>query len=451
MGEKYFPGVVNTMDQRNLRYAVIAKPMGPDCNLNCRYCFYLEKKELLGPGVPHRMSGEVLEAFIRQYIESQDFPEVLFVWQGGEPTLLGVDFFRKAVALQTKYAAGKRVTNSIQTNGTLIDDQWGEFLSANNFLVGLSIDGPATLHNRYRVDRQGQPSFSRVMRAVDLLKKHDTRFNTLTVVNDANSRKPLKLYRFLKEVGEGFIQFIPLVERSPGKTARSLGLNLNMPPIAETGSGPPVMPWSVKPGRFGEFYVQIFDEWVRRDVGKIFVQFFDVALGNWIGTSSGLCQFAPACGHSGLLEHNGDLYPCDHYVYPQYKLGNIFEKPLNELIDSDQKRRFNGFKKSSLAPDCLNCRVLFACNGDCPKHRFLRTPDGKRGLSYLCAAYRRIFTHMDPFLRIMAKMVLAGGEAADIMAYMAEADTKQRFKTVKRNDPCPCGSGRKYKKCCGST
>jgi uncharacterized protein len=438
------------MDQRNLRYAVIAKPMGPDCNLNCRYCFYLEKKKLFSAGASHRMSSEVLEEFIRQYIESQDFPEVHFVWQGGEPTLLGVDFFHKAVVLQKKYAAGKRVTNSIQTNGTLLDDKWCELLSANGFLVGLSIDGPETLHNRYRVDRQGRPTFSRVMRAVDLLKKHDTRFNTLTVVNDVNSRNPLKLYRFLKEVSEGFIQFIPLVERSPGKTARDLGMKLDMPPGAEPGSGPPVTPWSVKPGRFGEFYVRIFDEWVRQDVGKIFVQFFDVALGNWLGSGSGLCQFAPTCGHSGLLEHNGDLYACDHYVYPQYKLGNIFEKPLNELIDSDQKRRFNSFKKSSLPPYCLACNVLFACNGDCPKHRFLRTPDGERGLSYLCPAYRRIFNHMDPFFRIMAKMVLAGGEAAGIMAHMAEMDRQKQFMTVKRNDPCPCGSGRKYKKCCGN-
>jgi len=438
------------MDQRNLQYAVISKPMGPDCNLKCKYCFYLEKKKLFGAEVAHRMSGEVLETFIRQYIESQDFPEIHFAWQGGEPTILGVNFFKKVVALQTKYAAGKSVTNSIQTNGTLLDDQWCDFLSENSFLVGLSIDGPEKLHNRYRVDRHGRPSFSQVMQGVDLLKKHDIRFNTLTVVNDANSRKPLELYCFLKEVSEGFMQFIPLVERSPGKTAKDLGMNLSMPPCTEEDNGPPVMPWSVKPGRFGEFYVQIFDEWVRQDVGKVFVQFFDVALGNWMGSSAGLCQFAPTCGHSGLLEHNGDFYACDHYVYPQYKLGNIFEKPLIELINSDKKRRFNSLKKSSLTPYCLDCNVLFACNGDCPKHRFLKAPDGKLGLSYLCSAYRRIFNHMDPFLRIMAKRILSGGEAASIIADIAEMDRQKHFMTARRNDPCPCGSGRKYKKCCGT-
>jgi len=440
----------DTMEQPNLPYAVIAKPMGPDCNLDCRYCFYLEKKNLFDAKVSHRMSGEVLEDFIRQYIESQNVPEIHFAWQGGEPTLLGVDYFKEAVGLQKKNAAGKRVTNSIQTNGTLIDDKWCEFLRANDFLVGLSIDGPARLHDRYRVDRKGRSSFARVMGAVDLLIKHGTRFNTLTVVNDANSRHPLELYRFLKEISEGFIQFIPLVERSPGKTAKGLGMNLDMPPAAEAGAGPPLKSWSVTPRRFGEFYVQIFDEWVRQDVGRVFVQFFDVALGNWMGSGSGLCQFAPTCGHSGLLEHNGDLYTCDHYVYPQYRLGNIFEKPLKEMIASERKRRFNRFKQSALTPYCRECSVLFACHGDCPKHRFRRTPDGEPGLSYLCTAYRRIFSHMDPLMRIMAQMVRGGGEAAGIMAYLAETDRQKQFKTAGRNDPCPCGSGRKYKKCCGN-
>ncbi len=433
-------------------YAIITKPIGPICNMGCRYCFYLEKKQLFGDHGSFRMSPGVLETFIRQYLALRDVPEVQFVWQGGEPTLLGVQFFRMVVELQGKYANGKNVTNAIQTNGILLDDEWCEFLTEYGFLVGLSIDGPRELHDRYRVDKGGKPTFDAVMRALEFLKKHNTQFNTLTVVSDANSRHPLEVYRFLKEVGEGYMQFIPLVERKPDAEAEALGLKLSLPPVpGDENHTSPVMPWSVTPKQFGEFYVQIFDEWVRQDVGTYFVQFFDGALGNWMGVGSGVCHFAPKCGHAGALEHNGDLYACDHYVYPKYKLGNILEKPLDELMDSDKQRKFGSDKLDMLPQYCRECDVRFACNGECPKHRFMQTPGEEPGLNYLCPAYKHIFGHMAPYMEIMAGLVRSGRGAAQVMEYVAGENRRKQFATVKRNDPCPCGSGRKFKKCCAAS
>ena len=425
-------------DNPKLQHTILAKPGGPLCNMACRYCFYLEKAHLFGAQGSFIMSSEILEAFVRQYIALQDAPEVQFVWQGGEPTLLGVAFFRKVVELQKKYANGKKVANSIQTNGILLDDRWCGFLTDNGFLVGLSIDGPRKLHDRYRVDKRRRPTFDRVMRGLAFLKKHDTEFNTLTVVNNVNSGYPLEVYRFLKEVGKGFMQFIPLVERKPDKEARELGLELGLPPVpGEKGAPSPVTPWSVNPNQFGEFYVQIFDEWVRQDVGKYFVQFFDVALGNWMGHGSTLCVFAQECGYAGVLEHNGELYSCDHYVYPKYKLGNILNKSLGEMLGSPGQRKFGSDKFEMLPNDCRKCEVRFACNGECPKHRFMHTPGGEPGLAYLCPAYKRIFSHMAPYMRLMAELVLSGREASRVMEYVAEQDSRKRFANVKRNDPCP--------------
>jgi uncharacterized protein len=439
------------MHHQKAPYAIIAKPIGPLCNLACKYCFYLEKQQLFHKKSRFRMSYEVLEAFIRQYITSQDFPEVVFSWQGGEPTLLGVDYFCKVVELQKKYANGKKISNALQTNGVLLDDKWCEFLTENQFLVGLSIDGPEDLHDCFRVDKHQRPTFDSVMKGVEFLKKHSTQFNTLTVVNDTSSRKPLDVYRFLKEVCEGFMQFIPLIELKPDKEAKALGLDLGMPPDRNKNKyEPSVTEWSVKPGKFGEFYTQIFDEWVRCDVGKVFVQFFDVALGNWMGLGSGLCVFAPTCGHASVLEHNGDLYTCDHYVYPQYKLGNILERPLDELMDSNLQRQFGLNKLDLLPQDCVRCEVRFACNGECPKHRFLGANSGEPQLSYLCSAYQRIFKHMNPYMKVMTGMVSSGKEASLVMDYVAGEDRQKLFNTAKRNDPCPCGSGKKFKKCCGS-
>ena len=430
----------------------MTKPIGPICNLDCKYCFYLEKEQLYDPNEQFRMSDEVLETYIRQYIDQQDVPEVGFAWQGGEPTLLGVDFFRKAVTLQQQYADGKRITNAIQTNGTLLNDEWCQFLTEHDFLVGISIDGPAELHDAYRVDKRQRPTFDRVMRGVEFLKKHKTEFNTLTVVNRVNSQHPLEVYRFLKEIGSGFIQFIPLVERKADGEAKKLQLDLATPPDPAGGDSPdsPVTSWSVTAQDYGDFLVQIFEEWVRRDVGKYFVQIFDVSLGAWMAMPPSLCIFAPTCGTAMAMEHDGNVYACDHYVYPRYKLGNILNRSIGEMVNSDQQRRFGADKADKLPRFCRECDVRFACNGECPKHRFLETPDGEPGLNYLCRAYKTFFHHVDPAMRMMASLLRSGRPAAMVMDWIAEQDRQNAHKTAKRNDPCPCGSGRKFKHCCAS-
>jgi len=434
-----------------MHFHVMAKPSGASCNLRCTYCFYTEKETLYNAPARFRMSREVLESFIRQYIETQDAPEVEFAWQGGEPTLLGVDYFRTAVTLQQKYANAKKVTNSIQTNGTRLTDAWCRFFKKHGFLVGLSIDGPRALHDRYRVKAGGQPTFDTVMSGLELLKKHQVPFNTLTVVNDHNARRPLDVYQFLKQVGDGHMQFIPAVERLPDHTAKSLGLDLALPPLlGEKGKTIKLAPWSVIPGSLADFYINIFDEWVHNDVGRVFVQFFDVALGNWLGAGFGLCQFSPTCGMAAALEHNGDLYACDHYVYPEYKLGNILDTPLQELMASTVQQSFGKAKLKNLPVYCESCEVRPACHGDCPKHRFAQTPDGEPGLSYLCRAYKTIFKHMAPYLNIMADLVRSGRPAPEIMNILKMQQAKApRIKTPGRNAPCPCGSGKKYKRCCG--
>jgi uncharacterized protein len=308
-------------------FHLLTKPVGPICNLDCKYCFYLEKEKLYPGENQWRMSDVVLEEYIRQYIHSQPVPEINFAWQGGEPTLLGVDFFRKAVALQKQFANGKTIFNAIQTNGTLLDDEWCEFLAANKFLVGLSIDGPAELHDKYRVDKRQQPTFASVMRGLELLKKHGVEFNTLTVVNRANSQQPLEVYRFLKGIGSQFMQFIPLVERAAPAEMKSAGYDFAAPPLpGRPENASAVTPWSVEAEQYGNFLCAIFDDWVRHDVGKTFVQLFDVALGNWMGLGSSLCVFAEKCGAALAIEHNGDLYSCDHYVYPRHKLGNVMNQ-----------------------------------------------------------------------------------------------------------------------------
>ena len=363
-------------------FHVMTKPIGPICNLDCKYCFYLEKEKLYPGGHGWKMSDEVLESYIRQYIEQQNVPEISFAWQGGEPTLLGVDYFRKVAELQKRYAGGKKITNAFQTNGTLLDDEWCEFFAKEKYLIGLSIDGPRHLHDHYRVDKQQQPTFDAVMRGRDFLKKHGCDFNTLTVVNRANSFEPLAVYDFLKEIGSGFIQFIPLVERLPQTRLKVLGFDFAEPPdpalpAAEPDS--PVTAWSVPAKQYGEFLCAIFDKWVKQDVGKIFVQLFDVALGNWMGLGSSLCVFAETCGHALALEHNGDLYSCDHYVYPKYLLGNLLKQSLGDMVNSPQQEKFGSDKQTTLPRYCRQCEVRFACNGECPKHRFTAPPTGKRG------------------------------------------------------------------------
>lgn len=400
-------------------FHLLTKPIGPICNLDCKYCFYLEKEKLYPGERQWRMSDEVLAEYVRQYIESQPGPEVYFAWQGGEPTLLGVDFFRKAVALQQQFAGGKVISNALQTNGTLLDEEWCRFLAGEKFLIGLSIDGPRELHDQYRVDKGQKPTFDRVMRGLELLKQHRVDFNTLTVVSDANSRQPLEVYRFLKNIGSEFLQFIPLVERNAA--SNEAGLDFAAPPVlghARVGTDnalSPVTPWSVKSEQYGIFLCTIFDEWVRRDVGKVFVQLFDVALGNWMGLGSSLCVFAETCGSAMAIEHNGDVYSCDHYVYPQYRLGNVMNQSLGEMVGSPSQTKFGNDKADLLPRYCRDCEVRFACNGECPKHRFIRTPDGEEGLNYLCAAYKKFFNHADPQMKTMARLLREGRAAADIM------------------------------------
>jgi uncharacterized protein len=392
---------------------------------------------------------------VRSYIEGQDIPEVSFAWQGGEPTLMGVDFFRRAVAFQKLYANGKRITNAFQTNGTLLNDEWCEFLAENQFLIGLSVDGPRELHDCYRVDKHQKPTFDLVMRGLSLLKKHRVEFNTLTVVHDRNSREPLKVYHFLKnEAGSKFMQFIPLVERQPDAGAQALNLTLAQPPMdCETPGAQQVTSWSVKAADYGKFLISVFDEWVHRDVGTVFIQHFDTALSIWSGLESPVCVFREKCGDAMILEHDGRVYSCDHFMYPQYDLGNVLESPLSEITASPRQRAFGDAKADTLPQYCRKCEVRFACNGECPKHRFIETPDGEKGLNYLCEGYKAFFKHIDPHMKVMARLLRERRAPATIMQilnqyeYQAPAQTRRR---PRPNDDCPCGSGRKYKKCCSN-
>ena len=419
-------------------FHVMVKPRGPICNLDCEYCYFLSKERLY-PDSDFRMSGALLEEYTRQYIEAQRVPEVTFAWQGGEPTLMGLDFFREAVAYQQKYRKpGMRIINALQTNGTLLDDGWGQFFHDHHFLIGISIDGPPHLHDAYRRDKGGRPTFERVLRGVEVLKRHRVEFNVLTCVNAANAPYPLDVYRFLRdEIGAAFIQFIPIVERD-----NATGFQ----------EGSAITPRTVTGEQYGRFLIGVFDEWVRRDVGRVFVQIFDVALAAWSGQRPGLCVFEETCGVALAMEHNGDVYSCDHFVEPRYNLGNMNVIPLADLVASDRQRQFGLDKRDKLPRMCRECEVRFVCNGGCPKNRLLATPDGEPGLNYLCAGYKAFFTHIDRPMRIMAAELRAGRPPANVMLILAreEAGRTRQFATVGRNDPCPCGSGRKFKNCCGS-
>jgi len=392
----------------------MTKPIGPICNLDCKYCFYLEKEKLYPGTKTWAMPDEVLEQYVQQYIAAQPGDEIHFAWQGGEPTLLGLNFFRRVVDLQQRHAGGKTIANALQTNGVLIDDAWGEFLAEHRFLVGVSIDGPRDLHDCYRVDKGQAPTFDRVMRGIAKLKQHNVDFNTLTVVHRRNSQHPVEVYRFLKEIGSGFIQLIPIVERRAA-SGSSDGLVLIKPSFGDAAE---VTEWSVEPKAYGTFLSRIFDEWVKKDVGRVFVQLFDVALESWMGMDASLCVFKKTCGSALAMEHTGDLYSCDHFVYPENKLGNIMETALENLVDSPQQKAFGQAKSESLPRMCRTCEVRFACNGECPKHRFLTTPDGEPGLNYLCAGYKHFFKHIDPYMQFMAGELRAERPPANIMRFL---------------------------------
>lgn len=425
-------------------FSVMLKPAGSSCNLRCTYCYYLEKSKLYSKNVS-RMSDEILELFIKQYIEAQDVPDVSFVWQGGEPTLMGIEFYKRAVELQKKYANGKRILNSFQTNGSLLTDEWCEFLAKNDMLVGISIDGEAHIHDMHRLTALGRPSHEMVMKGVRLLQKHGVEFNTLSVVNNTSAHFAQQTYRFLKQIGSRFMQFLPVVEQYD-EEAGEYDLKLASP-ICEGK----VTEWSVNPIDYGNFLISIFDEWVRNDVGRYYVQIFDATLANYIGARPGVCTLGSTCGDALVMEHNGDVYSCDHFVFPEYLLGNIKDTPLSELVALQRQFDFGLIKRNALPKQCLRCAHYRLCYGECPKHRISTSSDGERGLNYLCEGLSLFFDYVDPYMKFMAKELSHKRAPANVMSWIKNKE-KQVIKHIvvpSRNDMCPCGSGKKFKNCCG--
>lgn len=388
---------------------VMLKPAGAHCNLACKYCYYLEKNKLYPTAQRHLMSDEMLEQFTREYIEAQTMSQVLFTWHGGEPLLRSIDFYRKALSLQQKYAGSRRIDNVIQTNGTLLTDEWCEFFAQNHWLVGISIDGPQPDHDHYRLTAAGKPSWKKVMQGIKLLKKHGVEWNAMAVVNAYNVNHPLEFYRFFKENGCQFLQFTPIVERltrhEDGRTLASLA-DKDEISLSEA---------SVAPEQWGYFLCAIFDEWVRKDVGKIFVEIFDCTLANWMGISPGICAYSKECGHAGVMEHNGDVYSCDHFVFPEYKLGNIRDHSLIDMLYGEQQQEFSRLKHSSLPRQCKECDMEFACHGECPKNRFMKDKYGDSGLNYLCPGYYHYYQHVAPYMDYMKQELMSQRPPSNIM------------------------------------
>lgn len=388
---------------------IMLKPAGAHCNLACKYCYYLEKNKLYPTAQRHLMSDEMLEQFTREYIEAQTMNQVLFTWHGGEPLLRSIDFYRKALSLQQKYAGGRRIDNVIQTNGTLLTDEWCEFFAQNHWLVGISIDGPQPDHDHYRLTAAGEPSWKKVMQGIKLLKKHGVEWNAMAVVNAYNANHPLEFYRFFKENGCQFLQFTPIVERltrhEDGRTLASLA-DKDEISLSEA---------SVAPEQWGYFLCAIFDEWVRKDVGKIFVEIFDCTLANWMGISPGICAYSKECGHAGVMEHNGDVYSCDHFVFPEYKLGNIRDHSLIDMLYGEQQQEFSRLKHSSLPRQCKECDMEFACHGECPKNRFMKDKYGDSGLNYLCPGYYHYYQHVAPYMDYMKQELMSQRPPSNIM------------------------------------
>lgn len=388
---------------------VMLKPAGAHCNLACKYCYYLEKNNLYQNTPRHLMSDEMLEQFTREYIEAQTMPQVLFTWHGGEPLMRSIDFYKKALALQKKYAHGKQIDNVIQTNGTLLTDEWCEFFAQNHWLVGISIDGPQEYHDHYRVTPAGKPSWEKVMQGISLLKKHRVEWNAMAVVNAYNAEHPLEFYHFFRDNGCQYLQFTPIVERltehEDGRTLASLADDREIP-LADA---------SVTPAQWGNFLCTIFDDWVRHDVGKMFVEIFDCTLANWMGVLPGICAYSKECGHAGVMEHNGDVYSCDHFVFPEYKLGNIRDKSLIDMLYGEKQQAFSRLKHTSLPRQCKECDMEFACHGECPKNRFEKDKYGEPGLNYLCQGYYQYYSHVAPYMDFMKRELLAQRPPANIM------------------------------------
>ena len=444
------PGPILTVPGAPMAFHVMAKPTGATCNLDCEYCFFLSK-EMLYPGSRFRMAEELQETYLRQLLEAHDrAPEVVIAWQGGEPTMMGLDFFRRSIEIQKRYARpGQKLLNTLQTNGTLLTDEWGAFLKENDFLVGISIDGPREMHDTYRVDKGGKPTFSRVIRGLDVLKRHEVDWNVLTTVHAVNGDRGRQVYRFLRDdLGATFIQFIPIIERATPETLQiadaGWGGGVHGRPLY-TQDGSLVTHRSVAPEQYGRFLIDVFEEWVRRDIGTVYVQMFDTALANWFGEPGGMCVHAETCGLQLAVEHNGDLYSCDHFVEPNYLLGNIRDKTMLELIALPQQKKFGQDKRDTLTQFCLDCDVRFACNGGCPKDRFTISPSGESGQHYLCAGYKDFFHHVREPMEAMAQLIRDDRAPADLMTTYTEADAQRG-----RNDPCPCASGKKWKRCHGA-
>lgn len=426
-------------------FHVLAKPTGAVCNLDCSYCFYLVKEELY-PDSDFRMKEAVLDAYLRQLVEAhRDMPQITVAWQGGEPTLMGLPFFRRVVErLAALVPAGVQLEHTLQTNGVRLDDEWCVFLSQNRFLVGLSIDGPREMHDAYRVDKKGRGTFDQVVRAARLLRAHKVEHNALVTVHAANQDHPVEVYRFLRdELGFEFIQLIPIVERLDEGGLEAGGH------AAFSRAEAPITDRTVSSEAWGEFLVAIFDEWVRRDVGRVFVPTFESAVASWLGLAPAMCIFRETCGNAVALEHNGDLYSCDHFVTPQHRLGNVLDTTMRQMVDSAQQRAFGSAKQEGLPSQCRACSVRFACNGACPKDRFLADETGQAGLNYLCAGYYRFFTHIDGPMRLIANLLKAGRPAEEAMLALRQLDDPAAA-GLSRNSPCPCGSGRKLKACHGA-
>lgn len=399
---------MNTISPFSKPLYVLAKPVGASCNLRCKYCYYLEKSHLYRNAPARVMSDELLERFVQEYIQAQTMSQVLFTWHGGEPLMRPLSFYRKAVALQEKYAFGRQIDNTIQTNGTLLTDEWCEFFKEHNWLVGISIDGPQEFHDEYRRTASDKPSWQKVMRGIRLLRKHGVEWNAMAVVNDFNAGYPLEFYHFFKEMGAKYIQFAPVVERM---AAHSDGRHLATFVDQEC----PVADFSVSPAQWGDFLCAIFDEWVRHDVGQTYVEIFDCTLANWVGERPGICVYAKECGHAGVMEFNGDVYSCDHFVFPEYKLGNIRDRTLVEMLYGEQQRQFSCLKHASLPKQCKECEWEFACHGECPKNRFVNDRYGNPGLNYLCSGYRHFYEHVAPYMDFMKKEFMNQRPPANVM------------------------------------
>ncbi|MCX8064257.1 MAG: anaerobic sulfatase maturase [Candidatus Hydrogenedentes bacterium] len=424
-------------------FHIMAKPVGPTCNLRCEYCFYLEKYKMF-PSIKV-MQEQVLKKFIQEYISVNPSEEIVFGWQGGEPTIAGTSFFKKAVEYQELFSLGKKIINTFQTNGVNLNEEWIDFLTTYNFLVGISIDGPKSIHDNFRKDKENKGSFEKVLSAIKIMREKGTEFNTLTCVHKKNWMKGREIYNFLKSVGSRFMQFIPIVERYTHN--RKDGLFLGTPCDEAY-----VTEWSITPEQWGQFLVSVFDEWVKMDVGKIFVQIFDMVLTGWVGLEPPLCVMSKECGRALIIEADGSIYSCDHYVYPEFYLGNILEKPLSEIVYCDFQKEF-GKSKSFLPKECLECKYLHVCNGGCPKHRFLeakcRDSNSSCKRNYLCEGYYMFFDHISPYMDTMAELVKKNLPPAFVMDIFSKERVHSESREINPNTDCPCGSGKKYKKCCG--